>query len=942
MSRTETTKRGVSDQALLACLEDAAPSGVSSRTIDRLAMAHDASHYLLIPRAVVTPTSAEQVARLLRGAAGHGVPLTFRSGGTSLSGQAGTDQVLVDTRRHFRDIEVLDGGRRVRTGPGATIRQVNQRLARFGYQLGPDPASEIACTVGGVVANNSSGMACGTEFNTYRTLESAVLVLASGTTIDTGRADSDQELAAQEPDLHAGLAQLRDRVRGDPASVRLLQQQFSMKNTLGYGLNAFLDHWAPIDILLHLVVGSEGTLAFVADATWRTVPVKSNLATGLLVFPELRSATAALPDLVAAGFATIELMDATSLRVGQRDADASPLLRTLQVGTQAALLVEFRETSADALAGRISGSADLLAALPLGSPAGLFDDPVIRSGLWHIRKGLYATVAGSRPSGTTALLEDIAVPVAALASTCEDLTSLFDRHGYEESVIFGHAKDGNIHFLLNERFDRPERLDRYMAFTDDLVDLVLGNGGTLKAEHGTGRIMAPFVRRQYGDELYEVMLAVKRLCDPAGLLNPGAVLNADPLAHVSNLKLAPPVEEEVDRCVECGYCEPVCPSKDLTLTPRKRIVLRRELARAELAGDTALVAELEQDYQYDGIDTCAVDGMCQTSCPVLIDTGALVKRLRSDQRNRLERAGWNFAAKHWAGVTRGASEALTAAQRAPMLAQKATTVGRRLLGSDTVPLWQKDIPKGGPRRRPVVTEHPAAVYFSACIGSMFGPGEESPGVSLAFATLARRAGVEITTPDGIGSLCCGTPWKSKGLSAGYRTMAEKVLPALYEAADGGRLPIISDASSCTEGLRQMVESATDRKFQHLLVLDSISFAQTELLPGLDINRRLESLALHPTCSSTRLHLDAAFRGLAEAIAEEVVVPPSWGCCAFAGDRGMLHPELTASATAAEAAEVQSRTFSAYASTNRTCEIGMSRATNRTYRHILELLEEATR
>ena len=411
MSRTE-----ISDTALLAGLEEAAPQRVSNRSIDRLSMAHDASHYLLTPRAVVTPTGAEQVANLMRGAASSGVPLTFRSGGTSLSGQAGTEHVLVDTRKHFRDIEVLDGGRRVRTGPGATVRQVNQRLARFGYKLGPDPASEIACTVGGVIANNSSGMACGTEFNTYRTLESAVLVLPSGTTINTSAADSDERLAAQEPALHAGLIRLRERVRGNAASVRVLRQQFSMKNTLGYGLNAFLDHTDPVDILLHLVVGSEGTLAFVAEAIWNTVAVRPDLATGLLVFPDLRAATAALPDLVAAGFATIELMDATSLRVGQRDPEAAPVLKTLDVHNHAALLVEFQEMTADAIAARTQAAAGLLAGLPLTVAAELTADPVMRAGLWHIRKGLYATVAGNRPPGTTALLEDIAVPVASLGA----------------------------------------------------------------------------------------------------------------------------------------------------------------------------------------------------------------------------------------------------------------------------------------------------------------------------------------------------------------------------------------------------------------------------------------------------------------------------------------------------------------------------------------------
>ena len=133
-----------------------------SRATDRLGYAHDASHYLLTPQAVVVPDGAAQVAALLDTARRAGAALTFRSGGTSLSGQAGTAGVLVDTRRHFRDVEVLDDGARVRVQPGVTLRQVNLRLARHGRKLGPDPASESACTVGGVVANNSSGMTCGT------------------------------------------------------------------------------------------------------------------------------------------------------------------------------------------------------------------------------------------------------------------------------------------------------------------------------------------------------------------------------------------------------------------------------------------------------------------------------------------------------------------------------------------------------------------------------------------------------------------------------------------------------------------------------------------------------------------------------------------------------------------------------------------------------------
>jgi FAD/FMN-containing dehydrogenase len=575
----EATTLASVDPLLVEALEEIG-AAVGVRATDRLAAAHDASHYLLTPRAVVTARTAADVAAVFRAAKAQGAPVTFRSGGTSLSGQAGSDGVLIDTRHHFRGIEVLDDGARVRVQPGATVRATNTRLVRRKRKLGPDPASEIACTIGGVVANNSSGMSCGTHANTYRTLESAILVLPSGTVVDTGAADADERLRAAEPRLVDGLERIRERVRRNPQSVATLTRLHAIKNTMGYGLNSFLDFDEPVKILEHLVIGSEGTLAFVAEATFRTVPILSQVSTGLLVFANLADATAALPALVEAGLATVELLDAASLRVAQRDHEAPDDLRALEVIDHAALLVEFQEATPGDLIAREKAAAGLFERLPLTSAAAMTTDPVTRAQLWHIRKGLFTTVAEARPSGTNALLEDIAVPVERLGETCERLIELFDKHGYEGSVIFGHAKDGNIHFLVNERFDDAKNLARYEAFTEEMVDLVLAQGGTLKAEHGTGRIMAPFVNRQYGDELYEVMWEVKRLVDPEGLLNPGVLLTEDPLAYTRDLKTAPTVEDEVDRCVECGYCEPACPSKDVTLTPRQRIVLRREMERA--------------------------------------------------------------------------------------------------------------------------------------------------------------------------------------------------------------------------------------------------------------------------------------------------------------------------------------------------------------------------
>ena len=935
----------MSSGAMLGALRGAVadPAQVKTRALDLHANAHDASHFLLVPQAVVVAGNADEVGRLLRASADQGVPLTFRSGGTSLSGQALTSGVLVDVRRNFKDIEVLDSGARVRVQPGATVRALNTRLAPYGRKFGPDPASESACTIGGVVANNSSGMACGTVDNTYRTLESLTVVLPSGTVIDTGASDADERLRALEPGLHDGLVRLGRRVRENPASVAIVEHQFSMKNTMGYGVNSFLDFERPADILAHLIVGSEGTLGFVAEAVFRTIPVLPHVTTALLVFPDLEAANVALPALVQTGAATLELMDALSLKVGQALPGTPQMILDLSVRDHAALLVEYHADSAQRLAELQQVGVKLVDGLALSAPAAFSADPATRAQLWHLRKGLYAAVAGARRQGTTALLEDVVVPVPVLGRTCIELIKLFDSYSYRNSVIFGHAKDGNIHFMLTDGFHTTEQLDRYSAFTEDMVGVILGEGGSLKAEHGTGRVMAPYVRRQYGDELYDVMRQVKVLFDPAGLLNPGVLMNDDPQAHLHHIKTAPPVAEEVDRCVSCGYCEPVCPSINLTMTPRQRIVTLRAIEQARLDGDLGLVAELEKDYEYDAVDTCAVDGLCQIACPVDINTATLVKRFRRAAAGPALNGVWTTAAKHWSTVTQGAGAALTAVRKVPIgVVLAPNKLGRIVLGSDVLPLYSAELPGGGTtRKRSAPTGVVQAVYFPACVGTMFGPAVDSaPGIQKSFEKLCERAGITLLVPPGIDKLCCGTPWSSKGMVAGEAAMHKKTLSALREATRNGELPIVCDASSCTEGLRHTIE--TDTSDKPLTIIDSVEFALEHILPTLPDYTKLESLALHLTCSSTRLGMNESLRTVAHSVAERVEVPEHVGCCAFAGDRGMLHPELTASATKAEAADVAAMGATAHASCNRTCELGMTRATGEPYRHVLELLEELTR
>lgn len=957
MSLTSSNSRTnlvIGQKPLLQALTQALgrSDAVTTRAFDRVASAVDASHYLLTPDAVVVPTDIAEIVQLFRYASASGRALTFRSGGTSLSGQASTDNILVDTRTHFRRIQIAADGTIARVQPGATVRQVNARLIRHGRKLGPDPASEIACTIGGVVANNSSGMACGTAQNTYNTLRSAIVVLPSGTVVDTSRADAEERLLEAEPALFATLMELRERIVNTEALKAEIERQFAIKNTMGYSLNALVDFDSASQILTHLMVGSEGTLGFVAEASFNTVALLPAAATTLLVFDSLQAATESLVDIIATEPATVELMDSASLRATLKDEESRATLPKLEIVDHCALLVEYQapdETSLNQLTHR---ATELFGKLRLALTPELTRDPALRRSLWHIRKGLYATVAGDRPSGTTALLEDVAVPVAKLSETCSKLLRLFDRHGYNDAVIFGHAKDGNIHFLVNENFDSEENVARYRSFTEDMVEMILAAGGTLKAEHGTGRIMAPFVERQYGAELYKVMLDIKHACDPNGILNPDIILTTDQDLHVKNLKSTPTVEDEVDRCVECGYCEPVCPSKDLTTTPRQRIVVRRAIAQASVDGNRALERELTRAQEFDVVETCAVDGMCETACPVRINTGDLIRHLRTDSAGSVQSRAWSFAARHWKVVSTFAGRILTVASKIPSpLITGPNRLARAVLGADTVPLWSRDLPRGGRARE---TNNAAvqalndssplsAVFFQACVGSMFGPVDGDGGAAAAFESLAEKSGILLTRPVGLDGLCCGTPWKSKGMEVGYAAMVTRTVDALWLASDSGRLPVVCDNSSCSEGLITAIKTAVESnaRYASLRVVDSVDFAAEHILPRVTVAAKLSSVVVHPTCSSTRAGSNENLMSVARAFADEAVVPDSWGCCGFAGDRGMLHPELTKSATLAEADEIASRfdkTVDAFVSCNRTCEIGMSRATGEKFVHVLETLD----
>jgi D-lactate dehydrogenase len=930
------------------------PDRVLARPLDLVRYASDASPYRLFPKVVVRPRDAREVAAVFAYARRSGLPVTLRAGGTSLNGQAQGDGILIDVRRHFTGIAVEADGALARVRPGTVLSHANRVLAPHGRKLGPDPASHEAATIGGVIANNSGGMRCGVVHDSYSTLRSLSFALPSGTAIDTAADGAEQRFAEAEPELARGLAEIREEVRADPELSDRIRKKFAIKNTTGYRLCSFLDAEGPLEIFRRLLVGSEGTLGFVSEAVFETIPLRPQTTTAWVHFDGIESATEPVPELVAAGASAVELMVAPALMVASHSIPGTPEYWRELPPESAALLVEFRSDDAADLDGLIAGARAVLGGYETIRPFEFTRDPETVEMHWRVREGMFGLVGVVRPPGSQLITEDICVPPERIAESARDIQALLGEHGFLPGVA-GHASAGNLHFMLTPSFSESADRERYEAFIGELVELIVGKyDGSLKAEHGTGRNMAPFVEREWGAKATEMMWRVKQLADPEGVLAPGVLLNRDPGVHLRDLKSTPVVEESVTACVECGMCEPVCPSRALTTTPRERIVLRREIAR-QPAGSAVQRALLE-DFAYDGVETCAADGTCAIACPLGIDTGKLVKDLRAEAHSPAAERAALRAARRWEkleGAARGGLRVGDAVSRragdAPL--RGLTRAARRAVGSDVLPEWGEGMPAAAPPRLPETSrEGAAAVYVPACINRIFGRprSEQGPRPSLpqALVEVSRRAGMPVWIPPDVAGSCCGVPWSSKGYRDGARRKANEMVERLWRWSEDGRLPVVIDASSCThgvadpgEGLLSEINSARHAKLE---LLDSVAWAQDLLLAGLEPRRKVASATVHPTCSVRHMGLTGVLERVAAQLSEEVHVPVRATCCGFAGDRGFLHPELSAAATREEADEVTARSFEAHLCSNRTCEVGLERATGRPYESLIFLLEELSR
>lgn len=917
---------------------------IKVRLIDLVAYASDAGFYYLRPKAVVQPIAEAEIIALFSFSHKHQIPLTFRTGGTSLSGQAITDGILVDLSQYWNKIKIEENGDLVRVQPGITGSMVNAYLKRYKRKLGPDPSSIDAAMMGGILSNNSSGMCCGVKLNSYHTTKHIRFILPDGKSFSTENEADYGRFERECGQIYTAIKGMQEQLEGNTELYNLIRRKYETKNTVGYSLNSFIDHQHPLDVLAHLLIGAEGTLGFIAEAVMETVPDYPYKTTAFLYFPDIYAACQAIIPLTVSGAEAVELMDRASLRSIDSLKGVPERLKTLPE-TAAALLVEFQANSLEELHAKtnvfLSSAGDLSM---LEEP--LFTEDVKQQAFyWKLRKGMFPAVGAVRASGTTVILEDIAFPVAKLGDAILDLQQLFKKYAYHEAIIFGHAKDGNIHFVVTQAFHTEAEIERYDLFMQDVVKLVVETyDGTLKAEHGTGRNMAPFIETEWGGEAYQIMKALKAVIDPQNLLNPGVIINENKKAHITNLKPLPSVEEEVDKCIECGYCEHKCPSRNITLTPRQRIVVRRELAGLKAKGNQKEFDLLVNEYQYDGLDTCAVDGLCATACPVDINTGDLVKRLRRESHSKTANSLALTVAKNFGSTAFVVGSAVKFGDGMNNIFGASTM--RNITGGlkkiiPAMPLWSNQLQATTGKLKG--DQNGSVVYFPTCINRMMGGAKDrKKSVPQTFMSVSDKAGIKVLIPDDINGMCCGQLFSSKGYSDAYVYTVNETVKKLWKWSAEGKFPVVLDVSSCTHTLHSCRPALNDENkayFDQLNIIDSIDYLYDHVTPNLKNILKKEKIVLHPVCTLKKMGLETKLFQLADQFAVQVNVPLNAGCCGMAGDRGFLFPELTAAATAPEAGEVKKSAYTGYYSTAKTCEMAMSDAVGKNYESILYLVDE---
>ena len=914
-------------------------------TLRRLAYGTDGGFYRLEPQVVVRVLDEKEMQLCIREAASRNLPVTFKAAGTSLSGQTISDSILLMASDGWEDYEILDSGDKIRLQPGIIGAKVNRILAPYGRKFGPDPASINSAMVGGIIINNASGMNCGTHENAYRSIASARIIFADGALLDTGDNESCKLFRNTHPEFIKRIEEIRDRVRADKAFAARIRKKYSIKNTTGFSINPFIDYDDPFHIILNLLIGSEGALAFISEVTMRSVVNHPCKASSMVYFPDIISACKAVVALKDGPVDGAELLDRLALKSVENQEGIPGFIKDFDQKTTA-VLMETLAADEQSLSRNISKIKTILADYSTVRAVEFTSNPTEYGKLWNIRKGVFPAVGGMREIGTTCLIEDVAYHLETLPQATKKLQEIVARHGYEDAVIYGHALEGNFHFIINQDFSDPKEVKRYDAMMRDVINMTVDKyDGSLKAEHGTGRNMAPFVRKEWGEKGYALMREIKELFDPDYILNPGVIINDDPECHLKDFKPLPQCDPLIDKCIECGFCEVNCMSNHFTLSARQRIVVLREIARLSKNGNNPeRLAELEKGFVSLGEESCAGDGLCATSCPVSIDTGKYIKQMRAANLSSQAIKIGSWVGDNMALVGGGVSIGLGLLNGVhSLLGSKnlsAISGSVRSLSGNRIPKWTPSIPDGAsaPSASPINSEAILkVVYFPSCIARSMGPAKDDPvkdSVSEVTIKVLKKAGYGIIFPKNMKNLCCGTPWESKGHVDTADKKSKELEEALLDASEQGKYPILCDTSPCLYRMRRKMHES-------LKLYEPVEFVHEFLLDTLQFTQKTEIIAIHSTCSTKKMGLTSLMEKVAAMCAEKVILPPDVNCCGFAGDKGFHLPDLNKHGLRKAVSVIKEEGAVAGYSNSRTCEIGCATQTGIPYMSIMYLVDEAT-
>lgn len=899
----------------------------------RLAWGTDAGFYREIPEIVIRSKNEEEVSRLMKLSDKYELPVTFRAAGTSLSGQAITNSILIVAGKNWEDYEVLDNGERIKLQPGIIGDRVNQILKPYGKIFSPDPASKKSAMVGGIVMNNASGMNCGTHASSDRVLISARMVLSDGTVLDTGDEESKKAFIASHSEFIKKIEELRDKVNADEELVKRIKYKYAIKNVTGLNILPFVLYTDPFEIMTHLLVGSEGTLAFGSEFTMNSGHLYKHSASAMLYFKSMRVASEAVVALRNGPIHSAEMLDKKSL---------SSVNDTTGEGLTA-VLIETKGDSKEELDSNIASLTSILESFDLYVPAKFTDKPEEYSKYWAIRSGIFPSVGGTRPIGTTVLIEDVAFHIEDLPNATVDLAEMLEKHGYEDSCIYGHALEGNYHFIISQRFDSEEEIAKYKNLMLEVEKLVVDKyDGSLKAEHGTGKNMAPFVKNEWGEKAFSIMREVKDLFDPKNILNPGVIFNDDPECYIKGLKPMPITNERVNKCIECGFCEVNCVTCGYSLSSRQRIVIQRELSRLRATGeDDARLKRLESQFKSLGNATCAGDGLCSTSCPMKINVGDMIHDLREEAlpKGSLGYKVGDMAAKHLSAVKSVLRPVLSVASLAQkVIGNKGVEFVGGALHKVGIPLWSPAMPTGHyscPATQ--VKQEKKVVYFPSCLNQTMGHSNvdtEKKDLVNKMVEFLEKVGYEVIYPDGMQNLCCGMIWESKGMPEIANRKTRELEDALWKASEQGKYPVLCDQSPCLHRMRDHITK------MHLY--EPVEFIHDLVAPSLEFTPIDEAVTVHITCTMRHMGLGDKLISLAKMCSRNVVVPEEVGCCGFAGDKGFTHPEMNKYALRKLRPQLELAGVKRGFSNSRTCEIGLTTNSGVPYQSIVYLVDECAK